>query len=190
THEPLDRIEQKRQGTILVNQFVDKRKDTEHIGNKRNMFGAVLGHVGTEEGVRLNILLTEHFAEALREAGYNAVILDAKTAAGTETIINDAVIDGEITEFWLDLYMAVWHKVEVKLTATDPSRKDVLWTKVVRGSQTNVLWLGISSEFEAAIRQALTKALNNAANDFASEEFFSSVSRTKKPLPEAGGVPR
>lgn len=43
-HYPLDNIENKKQGNILVKQFVDKREkeNLDLIGNKRNGFGMVL----------------------------------------------------------------------------------------------------------------------------------------------------
>jgi hypothetical protein len=78
THDPLEHIKNKKEGNILVKQFVDKRKDTQYIGNKRNMHGMVLGHIGTKEGIKLEILLTNYFVEALKEAGYNAVIQEAQ----------------------------------------------------------------------------------------------------------------
>jgi len=176
-HDPINRIENKKEGTILVNQFKDVRTQAkDYIGNKRNMYGMVLGHIGTETGVSLTETLTKYFGEAVKEAGYKAVT--TKELAGTEgseKIKFDAMIDGEIVEFWLDLYMAVWHKVWVKFTAKQPDSKEVLWEKAIHGEEKNVLWLGATSEYEKVIRQAITKALNNAASEFASEEFAKAI---------------
>lgn len=177
THEPLDRIENKKEGNILVKQFVDKRADAQHIGNKRNMLGIVMGHIETEEGIKLEALLTNYFAEALKEAGYNAVIQESRSGAMPSQVKFDAIIDGEIVEFWLDLYMAVWHKAGVKVKAFDPTNQNVLWEKDIRGEQTNVLWIGASSEYEKVISQALTKALNQAAKEFTSDEFYKAIKR-------------
>jgi hypothetical protein len=177
THEPLDRIENKKKGNILVKQFTDKREDTQHIGNKRNAFGMVLGHIGTEEGVKLEALLTSYFAEALKEAGYNAVIQETQSTGVPSQVKFDVIVDGEIVEFWLDLYMAVWHKVGVKVKAIDPTDQKVLWEKDIRGEEKNVLWFGLASEYEKVIRQALTKALNQAAKEFASDEFSKVIKK-------------
>jgi hypothetical protein len=49
----------------------------------------------------------------------------------------------------------------------------------IRGEQTNVLWIGTSSELEKVIRQALTKALNQAAKEFASDEFYEAIKKYK-----------
>jgi hypothetical protein len=176
-HEPLTAIKNKKDGDILVMQFVDKRKDTQYIGYKRNMFGMRLGRIGTKEGVKLNVLLTEYFAEALREAGYNAVIEGPQSVHVEGEGSYDAVLEGEILEFWLDLYMATWHKVAVLVKAMDVDTREVLWQKEIRGEEKNVLWLGVTSEFEMVISQALTKALNQAASEFASDEFYMSIKK-------------
>lgn len=177
-HEPINLVESKKEGSVLVKQFVDNRKDTQHIGNKRNGFGMVLGHIGTEEGIKLEALLTKYFAEALKEAGYAVVIQEARgiSAQGQQTKFN-AIVEGEIIEFWLDLYMKVWHNVEVKVRALDPAGKNILWEKDIKGDQSNVLWIGSTGEFEKVISEALTKALNQAAKEFASDEFYRATKK-------------
>jgi hypothetical protein len=172
-HETLDRVENKKTGNILVKEFVDKRKDTQHIGNKRNGFGMVLGSIGTEEGVKLETLLTKYFAEAIREAGYNTYIQGTQPGQA----IIDAIVDGEIVEFWLDLYMKVWHNTEVKLRALNPVSQTVLWEKDLKSDQSNVLWIGATEEFEKVISESLTKALNQAAKEFASDEFYGTLKK-------------
>jgi hypothetical protein len=174
THDSLTPIGNKREGDILVKQFVDKRKDTRYIGNKRNMFGMVLGHIGTPEGLKIHDLLTKNFAEALREAGYNAIIQGSESA-GAKGVRFDAIVEGEIREFWLDLYMATWHKVAVLVKALEKDTQQVLWEKEVRAEEKNVLWVGVAAEYEKVIREALTKALNQAAKEFASEEFYKAL---------------
>jgi hypothetical protein len=123
THDPLDSIANKKQGNILVKTFVDKRKEEDQafIGNKRNGFGMVLGHVGMEEGVKLDVLLTKYFAEALNAAGYNTVLQSEQEAMPSPARFN-AIVTGEIMEFWMDLYMKVWHKVDVNTKALNPSK--------------------------------------------------------------------
>jgi len=177
SHDPLNRIENKKEGNILVNEFKDVRpQKREYIGNKRNMYGMVLGHIGTESGVSLTEILTKYFAESLSEAGYKTVVMkEAKMPDGSEKIKFDAMLEGEIVEFWMDLYMAVWHKVGVKLMAKHSDSKEVLWEEVIHGEDKNVLWVGATAEYEKVIRQALTKALNKAASEFASDEFLKTI---------------
>ncbi|TLM67195.1 MAG: hypothetical protein FDZ69_04715 [Deltaproteobacteria bacterium] len=177
THEPLAKIEAKKSGNILVRTFVDRRKEEhQYIGNKRNGFGMVLGHVGLKDGQTLEGLLTGYFAGALREAGYNAVI-QGEPGADAQQVKFDAVVEGEIVEFWLDLYMKVWHNVEVKTRVVSPVNQAVLWERTVQADQSNVLWIGASGEFERVINEALTKALNQAAADYASNDFQQAVNK-------------
>lgn len=177
THDPFERIENKKEGNILLRQFIDKRKNTQYIGNKRNIYGVVMGHIGIEEGSKLEVLLTKYFAEALREAGYNAIVQESQSTDMSSQVKFDAIVDGEIIEFWLDLYVAVWHKVGVKVRAICPINQNVLWEKDIHGEQTNILLVGATSEYEKVIRQALTKALNQAAKEFASDEFYKAVKK-------------
>ena len=175
SHGPLQTATAKKEGTVLVKQFVDNRKATEYIGNKRNGFGMVMGHVGTMGGVKLEVLLTKYFAEALQEAGYKTVIEEANVSQ-TEAPENfDAIIDGEILVFWMDLYMAVWHRIEVKVRALDPLKQDVLWEDVIKGAEKRTLWVGATAEYERIIREAMTKALNRAVEEFSSSEFYKAI---------------
>lgn len=173
---PLNPINNKKQGNILVKQFVDNRKveNLNFIGNKRNGFGMVLGHVGMEEGVKLDLLFTKCFADALHTAGYNTVVQYAQATAPSPGQF-DAIVTGEITEFWMDLYMAVWHKLDVKTKALNPVRQNVLWEKRIEASDKNVLWIGATSEFERIVNTVLTNALNQAAQAYASDEFFQAI---------------
>jgi hypothetical protein len=172
-HAPLEKAEKKKQGNILLKEFVDKRKEShEYIGNKRNGFGMVLGHIGLENDARLEPLLTRYFAEALTEAGYN-VVTQADAQSGQVKF--DAIVDGEIIEFWLDLYMKVWHNIEVRTTAIDPAGKAVLWEKTIKADQSNVLWIGATGEFEKVISESLTKALNQAVLEYNSDGFQTAI---------------
>jgi hypothetical protein len=173
THDSLDPVVSKRQGNILVERFVDVRENKEFIGNKRNGFGMVLGHVATLEGVSLEDLLTKYFADALTESGYNVQVAGTKPS----DMKADAIVVGNIREFWLDLYMKTWHYMTVDLKAIDPSTRKVMWEKEVKGDESNVLWIGATSEFERVIRMSLTKALNEAAIQFSSDEFSKVVKK-------------
>lgn len=178
-HDPLNPVAQKREGTILVKEFKDIRtQEKSYIGNKRNMFGMVLGHIGPEENVRLTKVITRYFIEALQQAGYKAEIVQENKPAGTTGKV-DAIIEGEIQNFWLDLYMAVWHYMDVKVVLKSPEDK-VLWEGKIHGEEKNVLWVGANAEYEQVVRQSMTKALNQAAQEFASEAFYISITSGKK----------
>jgi len=176
THSPLEPVIQKREGTILVQMFVDNRtQDHQYIGTKRDGLGIPLGDFGVRDGKRVNEVVTEFFVDALKQAGYNAVMQTSIATQPTGSAKVSAVLQGEIKEFWLDLYLTTWHHVNVDLTLLDKDGKQVLWTKNIKGGKSNILWVGLNSEFESVIRQALDEALNRAAKEFASEEFYQKV---------------
>ena len=174
-HNRIQSVDEKREGTFLVKPFVDVRGVGKKIGNKRNTFGMVFGHVAPPDGVSIGNLLTEYFVEALHRVGYQADIYDKTVDYDKETY--DAIIEGEIVEFWMDLYMAVWHRVGVKVKALDVLSEKVLWEKLIQGAEKRVLWIGATSEYERIIREAITKALNKAVQEFSSDEFVESVTQ-------------
>ena len=168
THSPLAPASKQRSGTVVVRTFTDSRKDIDKtlVGNKRNGFGMVLGSFAIKGGDTVAEVLTAHFAEALTAAGYKAVV--SNSASGS------AVLSGDIHEFWLDLFTAVWHNVGIKLQLKDGAGR-VVWSKDVNTKETNVLWFGVNSEIEKVIRQALDKALTQTMREFASDAFASKV---------------
>jgi hypothetical protein len=56
-HNELNNVQNKKAGNLLVKKFTDSRKNTDYIGNKRNGFGMVLGHVGLHDGENLESIL-------------------------------------------------------------------------------------------------------------------------------------
>jgi hypothetical protein len=171
-HAPLAPVAQKRQGDVIVRPFVDKRERTAYIGNKRHGFGMVSGHVATHKGVKIDELLTQYFIEALRQAGYNAVLEKTIQGSGAPQLKCDAIIDGEIVEFLMDYYSVVWHRVGVNVKAINPADQKVIWERLIQGTEKRVLWLGAKGEFERIVREAITKALDRAAQEFASDNFY------------------
>jgi len=179
-HGALVGVSQQREGRILVKRFMDRRKNTEHIGTKRNIMGVPLGNFGVEEGVQLEVLMTRCFVEALRNSGYQAFFYEPGGAGAAQDLSRyDAVLDGEIRNFWMDAYAAVWHSIEVRVRLRNPAGK-VLWSKRIRGKQKNPLLVGVTTEFEKVVRQALTKMLNQATRFFASRKFYSGIRGLRK----------
>jgi hypothetical protein len=173
-HSPLPAVAQKRSGTILVRQFADVRTEQrKYIGNKRNGFGMPVGRIGIEKNEPLEGLVTEYFAEALRQAGYQAVV-ERPGYPGKKMGVN-AIMEGEIRTFWMDMYMNAWHHVKVDLRLLDKTGSRVVWRNQIEGDDVNPLWLGITPEFESVIRDALDQALKRALNEFSSEAFYRSV---------------
>lgn len=168
THSPLPTASVPRGGTIVVRQFTDTRKvdDKATIGNKRNGYGMVLGSYAVKGGKTLGQTMTDHVADALRAAGYNAVVEGSGATPGAAT-----VLEGDVYEFWLDLFMACWHNVGLDLRLKKGG--SVVWQRKVNGSETNVLWLGINAEIEKVVRQALDEALSAAVKEFEGADFAS-----------------
>jgi len=181
SHEPFYKVvENKREGNILVTQFVDKRTDTQHIG-KFDAGGDsdFKAFITTEKGVRLEALLTSYFVETLKEVGYNVVFRERYSNDVLNQNIYDAIIYGEIEEFWLDISLAngssVQHmKIRIKIKAIDPTAgQNVLWEKDFIKYMTEIS----REKPEKVIRVALTEILNQALKDFASEEFYKAIKK-------------
>ena len=157
SHSPLPAATTHHAGTIHVRQFTDSRTgaDKSIIGNKRNGFGMVLGHIAIKGDKSVAQVMTDFVADALRSSGYNTVL------------------EGDVDEFWMDLYAAVWHNVGLNLKLRRGG--STVWQKRVHGRETNVLWLGLPGEGRMVIREAIDSALKKAAQEFSSPAFSSAV---------------
>ena len=182
-HEPLNPVGNKKDGRILIKQFVNK---VESGGGPIFMVGV------SEEQKRQNekwkesqrasmgMLITSFFAEALEEAGYQVVFQEEQSSVSKNQVKFDAIIAGEIWGLNIEggersstFYSKLWVKVE----ALDPANQKVLWRKQFIGEEKNVNWTSRVEEWNKVIRQAVTKALNQAVTEFASEEFYRVVKK-------------
>jgi hypothetical protein len=178
SHDPLQQITNKKKGELLFNQLVDSRPPDKKMSfgsYKPTTFTSV--SIGLPDGVKLEPLVTKCFAEALKEAGYDVVISDSTVSPGPGNNKFDAVINGEITRFSLAAHMKVWVNLDVKITALDPTSKKQLWEKTIHGDKTNTLWVASTSELEQVFKEAMTAALNKAAQEFASDEFYNAIKK-------------
>lgn len=171
-HTPLQGSGQQR-GTIYVKQFTDSRKVDSKvtIGNKRNGFGMVLGTLAIKNNEGVSGFMTEAVADALRASGYQTIVEGQGTASASMP-----VLEGDVYEFWMDLFTTTWHNVGVELTLRKPSGA-VAWQKKVNGTETNVLWLGINEEFTKVMRQSVDEAKQEAVKEFSSEAFSAAYRR-------------
>jgi hypothetical protein len=174
-HTPFVGESSAKPGDLVVRTFRDLRVEDHrpYIGAKRNGYGMVLGHVAVPEGESLEGILSQYFVEALQGAGYRAWL--AETGASMPDDFHPvAFVDGDIVTFWLDMYMATWHSIAIDFRLSDLSDQ-VLWEDHFVGDESNVLWIGIKSEFEKVIRQALDEALDQAKAEFGSADFDAQV---------------
>ena len=174
TYDALNKVDTPRQGTVVVRTFVDSRGDGskgERVGVVRNGYGMDIGKIMPPKNTTLMTEVTRCFAEALESAGYT-VLMESESAAG------HPILTGEVTRFWVDTYMAVWHDTHVTLSLVSPSAGQTMWTKPVKGHQKNVLVWGSTKEFQKTVTAANTKALNQAQMEFVSSDFYKCI---KKP---------
>jgi hypothetical protein len=183
THSPLPSSPEKRQGRILVRQFVDERQEEhEYIGTKRGgWMGIPWGHIATNGDVKIQSLLTDYFVEALIDVGYDPIREESLSPGERATPVHrDAVLEGSIRKFWLDLYMQVWQEVSVVLRLRAHGDQNTLWEKEILGVEVNPLWVGATAEYEKVIREALDKALSRAVTAFASDEFYQAIQKARR----------
>ncbi len=174
-HEPLKKTSVKREGKVAVTTFADKREEghREHIGNKRNTYGMVLGWVDSDG--EIEEIITGYFADVLKKTGYE--VSTVTTLPEDASSKYDVIIEGEVLDFWLDIYMAVWQDLTIRIRVLDSATLKILWQKDFSSEETNVSWFELKSDYETVIREALTKALNMAVDEFSSEEFYNIIKR-------------
>lgn len=165
-----------REGDIAVRTLEDLRPVDRrpYVGAKRNGYGMVLGHLSVPPGRTLTEILSGHLVEGLQHAGYRAAL----EGAGSDDVPEDfdpvAFLEGDVHDFWLDMYMATWHNADLGIRLRD-GNDELLWEGRYKGDESNVLWLGLTPEFERVIRQALDKALHSAVADFSHEDFAAQI---------------
>jgi hypothetical protein len=185
-HEPLNPAANKRDGKILIKKFVNKieiiEPNTYYIGSEEDKIQAKRQFEKSRESGRasLGMLMTNFFAEALEEAGYKVIFQEEQSADSQNQAKFDAIIAGEIWGFNIEggkksltLYSKLWVKVE----ALDPVNQKVLWRKQFIGEEKNANWSSNVSEYNKVIRQAATKALNQAVTEFSSDGFYKAIKK-------------
>jgi hypothetical protein len=178
THDPLHKPHVKRQGTIMLERFIDERpfdKGGEFIGNKRNGYGAVLGHVAVDSG-KVDSILTGFIAEALKNTGYTVIDGTSQTNAATDAT-SVPVLTGKIKECWMDMYMVANAEISIDVNLLTSDKKESLWKANLNGGKVNLLWWGIKSEFTNVFKGAVNFTLDSAQTKFSSEDFAKKVSK-------------
>ena len=178
THAPLPNPPAKRQGTVVLERFTDERPSEqggEYIGNKRNGYGMVLGHVALDSA-KLDSVLTGFIAEALKNTGYTVIYGSAKTAAAPDATAAP-VMKGKIKECWMDMYMVANAQIKIDLGLFTPDDKDTLWKSNISGGKVNLLWWGIKSEFANVYKGAVNFVLDSAQQKYSSEEFAKKINK-------------
>jgi len=166
------------QGDIVIERFTDERPDGQppYVGAKRNLYGMSLGRLAAPGDEPIEAILTSYVAEALRAAGYRVVDAEADASSRPEGFAPAARLRGQIDEFWVDAYAATCHAVSIRVQLHGPA-DEVSWEAAFDGEETNVVWLGATSELERIVRRALDQALDDALVAFRSASFRDAVRR-------------
>ena len=117
-------------------------------------------------------------------SSYYVVLPDFQSTGMPSQVKYDVIIEGEILNFYLDLsneWTTFIHhsKLETYVKAIDPINQKVLWEKYIGGEVKNLAHVSDTVFYERAIRQAVTKALNEAIKEFASDEFYKAIKKKK-----------
>lgn len=117
-------------------------------------------------------------------SSYYMVLPDFQSTDIPPQVKYDVIIEGEILNFHLDLsnewtLMLHHSKLETYIKAIDPINQKVLWKKYIGGEVKNPAHVSDTVFYERAIRQAVTKALNEAVKEFASDEFYKAIKKKK-----------
>lgn len=187
-HGPLAPPPVTRSGVVMVRSFTDRRPhDHADIGTLRNLFGMPVVHVVSAAPGRLAVQLTACWRDALRNVGYHLV---DPPAAGTGDASPDVpVLDGDIEEFWMDTWFALWHTVVVRVRLGGPGGGPPSWEHTFEAHDCRPLWLGAPGEYSACIGAALDAALAEAVREFAGEAFADAVRRSGRGGRGADGQP-
>jgi hypothetical protein len=175
THDPLPNPPAKRQGSVVLERFTDERPSDqggEYIGNKRNGYGMVLGHVGLDSA-KIDSVLTRYIGEALKNTGYTVIYGSAKTATAADATAAPIIMKGKIKKCWMDMYMVANAQIAIDLFT--PNNNVPVWKSNITGEKINLLWWGVKSEFANVYKEALNFALDSAQQKFSSEEFARKV---------------
>lgn len=180
SHRQLKPVIQQRQGDLLVRPLIDKRAQTQYVGRMvYTKMGGTAYYFETTKGDRLDVLLTQYFVEALQNAGYSAVLDTSTPGSPLSEAKYDAIISGEIVEFWMDNYLhypSTVFRVAVRVQANSPDAQKVLWEKLIEGTDRHIdgSWESLTEPF---VRHGVTDVLNRFAWEFASDDFYARVIR-------------
>ncbi|MEM7384059.1 MAG: hypothetical protein AAF514_03860, partial [Verrucomicrobiota bacterium] len=73
-----------------------------------------------------------------------------------------AVLRGDLYEYWLDVATAVWLNIGVDLEFSRQGK--TIFRGKVDGGEANLLWLGLTSEYEKVVRMAHDDFLTRVGN--------------------------
>lgn len=162
----------RREGRILVRTLEDRRpaNHSHGIGEKRHFVGVSGGLVYHRSDASLEEVLTEHVVTTLKHVGYEVELEKAPSSVDESRF--DGILEGDIEEFWMNMYIRGWVFAHFRLRLIDPKYKTVVWERRVTGRESIHVGMGSAEGFEEVISLALTEALNEAARDFSSSGFY------------------
>ena len=187
-HDQIDESHSVRTGIILVRPFADGRKESQRLyigetAEPSNIVPIILiplpsgRYLVERNGVSVALVLTSYFADVLRGVGYKVLMSTYASGSPPEItpISPNAILEGEIKEFWFTPSWTTKHLICVQLRLRDKQGNDLLWEKEIRVEHSEVIGLWSSAAFENMIKKSITQALREAAREFISDEFSRKV---------------
>jgi len=186
-------IEAKQAGkaeVIIVSPFIDNRNK-----KQKPYLGEILEPINMYPGPPIPVLvksgrfiveknknniadiLTDLFADALKSVGYNVLVTPFSTDGQSKisSIPHNAVLVGEINEFWLTPSWTTTQSIRIELKLYNEKGTALLWEKGIQVKHSQFVGLWSSAAFEEVLQKALDKALDQAIKAFESDEFQQTV---------------
>jgi hypothetical protein len=162
-----------RSGVILVRKFKDVRTaDHNCIGVKRNLYNMPIADIRLKNAASLDSVVTECIAEALKHTGYTVVM---EGSSGVADLKPDAVLEGQIQDFWSNMMTILQHNITLKMSLLDDDGQ-IVWNNTVGGDASALIFV-THREYEAVIDRAMEIALEKAMRSFSSDEFALKVKK-------------
>ncbi len=154
---------------VMQEQAVDRREDTSRIGQKTaTLFAIPNGSVETTSVVGIEVVM--QVKEALESAGYQITLAGAPFSGPLPTNI----LRVQINEFhfknynWLAPLFITWGNITLTLTLENPEGKVLFARTFQQGGNS---YRPFEGGFDVAIKEALTKILNQIVTASSTEEF-------------------
>ena len=179
--------------TIVVKPFIDSRKESQrpYIGEIHQpiytypfcpifiLAPAPSGRfIFAKNGANIAEILSGYFCDALKGTGYNVLCVTPSSLKQLDiaSISPNAVLEGEVNEFWLTPSWTTKHVIRLQLKLYNKEENHLFWEKEILSEHSEFVGLWSSAAFEEIIKKALDKALDQAIKEFDSDEFQQMIS--------------
>jgi hypothetical protein len=96
-------------------------------------------------------------------------------SSGVADLKPDAVLEGQIQDFWSNMMTILQHNITLKMSLLDDDGQ-IVWNNTVGGDASALIFV-THREYEAVIDRAMEIALEKAMRSFSSDEFALKVKK-------------